>query len=359
MFPRCRCLCLFACLAVAAGFPAGSTRPARNGKATLPVKLTPPGRTDGPLPPGALARLGKFDRQGQPITGLAFSPDGKAVAWGKWETLHLSHSATGKELRRFAGHDGMVGCVAFSPDGKLLVTGDWHGTVRLWGAGTGKEIRRLKGHQGAVAAVAFSPDGKTLASGGARQDRTIRLWDVATGTSRATLRPRDDLYCGVSALCFSPDGKTLASSGRPGEIFGDDEVRLWDLATGRELRTVKHERSFPCAVAISPDGKLLASAGANVRLWEVATGKPRGLLRLGVVGFQSVAFSPDGKTLAVGGCDSTVRLWEMATGKERGRLAGHDWWVSSLAFSPDGKTLAAGNWGSTLLLWDLRSLGKR
>ncbi len=168
--------------------------------------------------------------------------------------------------------------------------------------------------------MAFSPDGKTLAS--TSNDTTVRLWDGATGESRATLKGHEEQ---VYAVAFSPDGKTLASAGgNPFEV-GDllnplrpGELRLWDAATGEPRATLKGHESTVYAVAFSPDGKTLASAGVDplnpgrpgvLRLWDAATGEPRATLKGHAGAVHAVAFSPDGKTLASASTDTTMRLW--------------------------------------------------
>jgi WD40 repeat protein/serine/threonine protein kinase len=214
----------------------------------------------------------------------------------------------------------------------------------------------LRTRGGWVSGIAISSDGTVLASnGGGRSGAIIQLWDTKTGRARDELIGGEQVF---SCIALSPDGKTLASGSN------DATVRLWDVAAGRALGEPLrgHEHRIE-SIAFSPDGKTLASGSKDrtIRLWDVATGRALGEpLRGHESTVDSVAFSPDGKTLASGSWDQTIRLWDSTAGSslgeplrahEAGHLGVHSG-VRSVAFSPDGKTLASGCSDQTIRLWD-------
>jgi len=211
-----------------------------------------------------------------------------------------------------------------------------------------KPLKVLDCHREYVPSVVFSPDGTILAnvSGNDKGPYVIQLWNVNTGRGLRTWTASQSL---ASSVAFSPDGKMLASED------GNDSVKLWNVSTGSEIRTLTAQMWAAYSVAFSPDGKMLASGDGDysIRLWDVSTG---GEIRT-LTGHQSmvfsVVFSPDGKMLASGGCDSTVKLWDVRTGGELLTLTGHQCMVSSVVFSPDGKMLASGGYDSTVKLWDV------
>ena len=236
--------------------------------------------------------------------------------------------------------------VVFAPDGRSLASGSWDKTIRLWDLASGKELRRLEGHTDPVTSVAFAPDGRSLASGS--DDNTIRLWDLASGKELRRLEGHSDP---VISVAFAPDGRSLASGS------WDKTIRLWDLASGKELRRLEGHTGYVESVAFAPDGRSLASGSwdKTIRLWDLASGKELRRLEGHTSYVNSVAFAPDGRSLASGSEDNTIRLWDLASGKELRRLEGHSDPVTSVVFAPDGRSLASGSWDNTIRLWDLAS----
>ncbi|BAZ28565.1 WD-40 repeat protein [Cylindrospermum sp. NIES-4074] len=207
-----------------------------------------------------------------------------------------------------------------------------------------RERNRLEGHNNYVTSINFSPDGKTLASGSA--DNTIKIWNVATGQEIRTLKGHGKW---VNTISFSPDGKTLASGSY------DKTIKLWNVATGEEIRRFNGHGNYVMNVSFSPDGKTLASGSYDktIKLWNVVTGKEIRTLKGHSDVVNSVSFSPDRKTLASSSNDYTIKLWNVATGREIRTLKGHSNSVMSISFSPDGKTLASGSFDKTIKFWDV------
>jgi WD40 repeat protein len=247
----------------------------------------------------------------------------------------------------------LLGPPAFSPDSKRLAAPCFRlgapGDVKLWDVATGKEHATLRGHAGEVLSLAFAPDGKTLASGGSTrigvkgllQPGEVKLWDLATGKERLTLKPTT----APQALFFGANGKTLIVA------QWRDLVTLWDVAASNEIRRLEGEKGDISSAAVSADGTLLAVSlqskdGMNmVQLWETANGKLRSTLKgdgQQGIGLE-LGLSPDGKILADSSIAGEVRLWDVASGKETANLKGHPpGWIHSITFAPDGKLLGVG-----------------
>jgi RNA polymerase sigma factor (sigma-70 family) len=394
-------LLALAVAATAAGVLArhAPTTPEQDGQQLVAPNPVPQGpqvdAAGDPLPAGALMRLGTLRfRHGGEIGALAASPDGKMlVTGGRWHYGGVRlWDAEGRLLRTF-GAPGQEVAVGFSPDGREIAAGGEHGGVHRWDVTTGKNLPHLKAdgvpnggtisctlaisgdgktlvaafrgsmirawdlttnkplpqfagvHGQHIMAVALSPDGKLLASGGYGND-TGRLWDVATGKEVRRLRPYNS---GVSAMAFSPvplEGKGparwLLATG------GGGRVSLWDTATGERLRQFDGGgKSEVLSVAFSADGKRLAAAGwPNVRVWDTATWA---VLQTFPLATRRLAFLGDGNTLAVAS-GAVVHILDVKTGKERRPGVAPEAQLSAVAWSPDGRTVATGD--GTTRLWD-------
>ncbi len=196
--------------------------------------------------------------------------------------------------------------IAFTSDGRSIASAG-NNEIAFWNVRTGEQERVLRGHSQRVDVLAISRDGRTLVSGSF--DRLVKVWDVAGGRERFTLKGHSNF---IAAVAISADGKLVASA--------DGQIRLWDISGGRErihmTRVGDNGRSIS-ALAISPDSRLLASAGddGKIHLWEVSTGRQVSVLSAEGLSEQwrSLAFSPDGSTLAGAGQERGVFLWDLAT----------------------------------------------
>jgi WD40 repeat protein/serine/threonine-protein kinase RIO1 len=219
---------------------------------------------------------------------------------------------------------------------------EWYYLNRL----SDNSLLTLHGHTKEAAPV-FAPSGLLIAS--ASLDTTVRLWDVATGEEWRSLTGQGYRY--VDSVSFTPDGRTLASCEHA-------TVRLWDVATGEQLLAIPTNHGWTSA-AFSPDGSVLAYGAEQrlIKLWDVAAKHEIRTLQ-GHSDFVSVIiWSPDGKRLASSSQDKTIRLWDAQSGKEIRTLVGHTHHVGPIAFSPDGLTLASSGVApdNTIRFWDTQT----
>ena len=213
------------------------------------------------------------------------------------------------------------------------------------------EVRRFTGHTDGVITVAVSPDGRRALSGawGGQADHTVRLWDLATAKEIHQLEGHTH---GITGVAFSPDGKRALSAGL------DTTVRLWDLECGKELKCLKGHKAEAFAVAFTPDGKSAVSGAHEepIHVWDLEKGEIRRTLRGHTGAARSLAFSPDGRLLASSGFDGAVCVWEFESGKLVHRLAVTDSAVAVfVAFSPDGGRLVTGSYDHSVKLWDVKT----
>jgi WD40 repeat protein len=293
--------------------------------------------------------------------GVALSPDGRKLAlkmgnmFTGQQAVSLRDAATGKEIKRFESSENDVitgnGCIHFTPDGSglVFVTADGKG-IHLLDVDQCR-VTRTFWHQAAVSAAAVSPDGRFLVCAGGDNEKGVhfvRLWEIATGKE---LRRFPTGGGGTRCLAFSPDGSTLAT--------GDDNARpkamihLFDVATGKEYRQIPLPDSASIrSVAFAPDGKTIAASGDKTTgLLDPSNGKERLRLDQCAIGLH---FSADGKVLtgAVGG---TIHQWDAVRGKLLTPLSPSDSCVRQILTTPDGRLVITRGEDGNTHLWDART----
>jgi WD40 repeat protein len=291
------------------------------------------------------------------VFAVAFTPDGRralSAGGGGDNTVRVWDLATGREIGQFRGHTDGVRNLVVLPDGSHAVSASWDHTLRLWDIGTGAEVRRFEGHTEKASGLAAW--GPYLLSGG--MDGTVRLWEIATGKE---VRRFEGHPGGVHAVAFSPDGRYALSGDSYRERGGvqdltsaDCSVRLWEVATGREVRRFTGHKSFIHSVAFSPDGRRALSGSLDLCacLWDVSTGE-----ELRRFPGHTLCFSSDGRRALADYADGSLRLVDLDSGREFGGLAGHTGEVLSVAVSADGRHALSGSGDRTVRLWRLPEPG--
>ncbi|WP_166827887.1 WD40 domain-containing protein [Thalassoroseus pseudoceratinae] len=227
-----------------------------------------------------------------------------------------------------------VTALAYSPDGKLLASSGYH-EVLLWNAEDGSLVRRISNLAERVYDVQFSQDGATIvvAAGTPAQIGEVKQFAVADGQLLADLMITPD---SVFAIALSPDGTRLASAG------ADRSVRVFDLESQAELLHVEDHADWVMDVAWSPDGKQLVSASRDktAKVVNAETGEAVITFNSHSDAVYAVAFSQDGKQVVSAGEDRQIRLWKVADAKavKTVRASGA---VFDLEQLPNGQTATA------------------
>jgi WD40 repeat protein len=287
---------------------------------------------------------------GADVRSVVFSPDGKKVASGSEDqTVKLWNPKTGDLLRTFTGHGGEKNSIAFSHDGSTLAISMSDQSVSLYDPSAGKLIRSFVGSQ-IGGPLAFSPDDRLLITKSTTEKGNLRLWETQTGKLFQVLAGHTGPIVGIA---YSPDGKLIASVG------ADKSLKLWDAQAGKFLMNLTGFRFSLNDVTFSPDSKIAAGADdVTVFFWDVQTGRLQKQIQSDVPSrnfpapVRSIIFSPDGQMLAISSYDHTFTILETATGAAKFNFS-QDSPPYAAAFSPDGKTIVTACEPKALYFWDL------
>ncbi|MDE0313426.1 MAG: sigma-70 family RNA polymerase sigma factor [Candidatus Poribacteria bacterium] len=291
--------------------------------------------------------------------GLSFSPDGKTLACGYQNTVHICDAITG-ELKNtiIKESSGIIKNLAFSPDGETIYCSNIYGEISLWNVLTGKHKQTIQEPTNYEHSIAFNPIGNTFAVSNVivDQDCSISVNVLNTGEPKFKLTEHSGA---VYYLAFNPNGDTLASSS-----YGENKIRLWNAHTGEEKLTLSGHKSDFYSLAFSPDGKTVVSGSEDgvIRFWDTNTGDQEYNTFTEHNGFiEDFAFTSNGKTVTSAYAYGTIRVWDTNTGQliktdnefRDPMLKGE---IQNLNCIPDGKILAWGDGGESgeycMHLWD-------
>lgn len=261
----------------------------------------------------------------------------------------LGVAAMASRLRATFRHPGEVTVTAaFSPDGRHAISAGGSfpdkgsNTARVWDTVKRLEVAALRGHFGIIRVATFASDGRLALT--SSDDGTARLWDVASGRQLRSLNHDS----AVEVAAFSPDGATvITASSRVGYV--------WSVPDGSLLRRLEGHSDNILAMAFDPDGSAIVSASRDddARVWDLRTGAQRSVLRGHLFGVTAVVWSANGKLIATGAGDETARIWDAQTGRELFHLKGHRGKLTKLAFGTDGKVLVTVAEDGTLRVWNV------
>jgi WD40 repeat protein len=315
--------------------------------------------------------LKKMEMRDRSLRSRAFSPDKKKMVVTGGRVVRILDVESGEVLQTLRHTNSAMGAT-FSPDGRRIVTTIWNSpapmTARIWDAESGRELHTLEVPDSSTFHGVFSPDGKKLVLRIA--DNTARIWDTESGKELHTLTGHPEV---IDTVSFSPDGTKVVTVSRR-------SVHIWDVESGRELHRFTEQLGGVRDAAFSPDGrKVVTTSGStaqgrgsfarnsDTRIWDVETGKELRTLE-GAESF--IVFSPDGKKIVTGGKGHTAVVWDAESGRELHRLQGnpnsranvglyvitlmsYDPKVSSVTFSPDGKKVVTTSNDGSVRIWSL------
>lgn len=305
------------------------------------------------------------------IAAVAFTPDGKRIITGPYESTGISsfkvwNLETGKELFKLTGYiqytNHPLYLMLVTPDSKKAIANASERSLKVWDLETGQELVSLIGHTDPITSAALHPNNKLVVSGS--KDNTLKLWSLEAKEQISTC----NLYTSpVKILVIPPDEKQVISGLR------DNTIKVWDLETKQEISTfTNHKAKFVNPMAIGPDGKqfICGSDKQRLKLWNLATGEAKTAFPADANWLEAIAFTPDGKRL-IYGSQGNIKIVDLETAKETDlfTLTGHLHAVTAIAITPNGKRMVSASGSSpyygpedtldgeqhTIKVWDLET----
>lgn len=305
------------------------------------------------------------NRHSSPVNVIVLDPKGKfAVSASQDKTGKIWRIENGVCLYTLNKHEKPLNALALTPDGMKIATGAGDGNIMIWDTNNGKCLNTIKVkakyNLPGITALAITPDGRQIISGS--KDSTIDVWMMDTYKNiRSLIGHKTIKYSneqrafpkaqGITTLAVSPSGTRIVSAG------SDCMIKIWDIESGKCLRTLKEHRRFVADIAITPDSEYLVSASYDSRLkiWEIETGRCVRTLNGHLGPVRSVKITPDGKHAISGSSDGTLRVWDLYSGNCLNTLLGHSDRVNDIELSHNGKWIASAANDKTIKIWDRES----
>lgn len=234
------------------------------------------------------------------VASVAISADGQSLVSAGGSDIKVWDISSGNLQSTFAGHTRQVSSVAISRDGRTLASSSFDGTIKLWDLKTNQFLNTFLANSGKVYAVAFSNDGQTLVSG---DSSSLKTWNVSTGLRTHIMTGNTQL---INRVKISPDGQIAIAAS------DDRTIKVWHLASGKLLATL-NDINEVWALAISPDGQTLASGGleGEIKIWNLYDLKLVNVVRAHREGVIDLTFSPNGRMLFSSGVDNGIKIWQI------------------------------------------------
>jgi WD40 repeat protein len=305
------------------------------------------------------------------VRAIAIAQQGRSVLSASFDkTLNLYDLETGAHICKLTGHTGPVIALAVTSGGEYAISASGDKTLKLWDLRNCRELHTLSGHSEPATSVLFTPDEKLAVS--ASYDRTIKIWDTHTGQELKTLSghggalvlltsigmktfdlhiptqlPGIERSTSVTQLCITPDGQRIVSA------CCDKTIKVWDLASGRELHSLTGHTDWITALLVTENGRMIISAALDntIRMWDLELGKELNTLTAHNGTINQLVLCPRENRLLSVSADCTLKLWNFETVAPISTLEGHTAPVNAAAMTADSTIIYSVSDDHTMRAW--------